>query len=214
MSSLWIIIAVVVGYLVGSISFAVLVAKRKGVDIFKAGSGNPGATNVVRVLGKGPGYTVFFLDFLKGFAAAHWPTFALHCGWIAVDADTLLWMGIAGLGGAVAGHSFSIFLKFRGGKGVATTIGGLLALMPWVTLGALLVWNLAFFASGYVSLASICFGLTLMPLAAGLHEPRALVGLGLVLAILILWRHRANLQRLMKGTEHKFERKATKEQRD
>ena len=162
----FILLAAVIGYVLGSISFAVMVAKRRGVDIFQAGSGNPGATNVVRVLGKGPGYFVFFLDFLKGFVAAHWPMFARHCGWMVVDEETFLWMGIAGLAGAVAGHSFSMFLRFRGGKGVATTIGGLMALMPWVTLGALLVWNAVFFASRYVSLASIMFGLALMPLAA------------------------------------------------
>jgi glycerol-3-phosphate acyltransferase PlsY len=209
MSLPWLILlATVLGYLLGSISFAVIVARRRGVDIFKAGSGNPGATNVVRVLGKGPGYFVFFLDFLKGFVATHWPMFAVNCGWIATDAttrtQTWMWMGIAGLAGAVAGHSFSIFLRFRGGKGVATTIGGLMALMPLVTLGALLVWNAAFFATRYVSLASILFGLALMPLAALLHEPRVLVGLGFALGVLILWRHRANLQRLMNGTESKF----------
>jgi len=203
----FILLAAVIGYGLGSISFAVLVAKQRGVDIFQAGSGNPGATNVVRVLGKGPGYFVFFLDFLKGFAATHWPMFARNCGWITVDEGTFLWMSIAGLAGAVAGHSFSMFLRFRGGKGVATTIGGLMALMPWVTLGALLVWNIAFFAAGYVSLASILFGLALMPLAAILHEPRELVGLSFALAVLILWRHRANLGRLLKGTEHKFGKK-------
>jgi glycerol-3-phosphate acyltransferase PlsY len=203
----FILLAAVIGYVLGSISFAVMVAKRRGVNIFQAGSGNPGATNVLRVLGKGPGYFVFFLDFLKGFFAAHWPMFARHCGWLVVDEETFLWMGIAGLAGAVLGHSFSMFLRFRGGKGVATTIGGLMALMPWVTLGALLVWNAVFFASRYVSLASIMFGLALMPLAGLLHEPRELMGLSFVLAVLILWRHRGNLRRLMEGTEHKFGRK-------
>ena len=206
---MWFIVsAAFIGYLLGSISFAVLVARRRGVDIFKAGSGNPGATNVIRVLGKGPGYGVFFLDFLKGFVAAHWPMFARNAGWLPVDDSTFLWMGIAGLVGAVAGHSFSIFLKFRGGKGVATTIGGLMAIMPLPTLCALLVWNAVFFASKYVSLASILFGLSLMPLSAVFHEPRELMGLSFVLAMLILVRHRANLQRLMEGTEHKFGKKA------
>ncbi len=215
MAPAWLIIlAAVIGYLLGSISFAVLVAKRRGVDIFQAGSGNPGATNVLRVLGKGPGYGVFFLDFLKGFIAADWPMIARNCGWITVDEGTYLWMGIAGLAGAVAGHSFSVFLRFRGGKGVATTIGGLMALMPFVTLGGLLVWNAVFFTTRYVSLASILFGLALMPLAAILREPRALVGLSFMLAVLILWRHRANLGRLMNGTEPKFGKKKGTEATD
>ncbi len=240
---MWFIVAAaLIGYLLGSISFAVLVARRRGVDIFKAGSGNPGATNVIRVLGKGPGYCVFFLDFLKGFVAAHWPMFAAHfrplavdeyvmgkldspgpwsmenlrITWLTLGEDKIMWMGIAGLVGAVAGHSFSIFLRFRGGKGVATTIGGLMAIMPLPTLCALLVWNAVFFASKYVSLASILFGLSLMPFAAVFHEPRELLGLSFVLAMLILVRHRANLKRLMEGTEHKFGRKkateATEEQ--
>ncbi|HTB62049.1 MAG TPA: glycerol-3-phosphate 1-O-acyltransferase PlsY [Opitutales bacterium] len=209
---MWLILlAAVIGYLLGSISFAVMVAKRRGVDIFTAGSGNPGATNVLRVLGKGPGYLVFFLDFLKGFVAAHWPMAAMNFGFMTPDENLRMWMGIAGLAGAVAGHSFSIFLKFRGGKGVATTIGGLMALMPLVTLGGLLVWAVVFLSTRYVSLASIAFGLVLMPLAALLKMPHELVGLGLVLALVILWRHRVNLQRLMNGTENKFEKKKANE---
>ena len=223
---LWPLIALVFGYLLGSVSFAVIVAKRHGVDILKAGSGNPGATNVKRVIGKGPGNLVFALDFLKGFIAASWPVVALHFNLIhggvleqSVSSTSFLhfdwlpaqspeiWMGIAGLAGAILGHSFSMFLKFRGGKGVATTIGGLMALMPFVILGGLLVWVAVFYASRYVSLASIAMGLVLMPIAALLGEPREKVGLCFALAILILVRHRANLQRLMNGTENKFEKK-------
>jgi len=217
MPSAWILIAAVIGYLLGSISFAVLVARRRGVDIFQSGSGNPGATNVIRVLGKGPGYLVFFLDFLKGFVAAHWPMAARNFDWLHVVDSTFLWMGIAGLAGAVAGHSFSIFLRFRGGKGVATTIGGLMAIMPLPTLLALVIWNAAFFSSRYVSLASIAFGLSLMPLAALFHEPKELLGLSFLLAMLIIVRHRANLKRLMNGTENKFGKKqdeGTEGQRD
>jgi len=203
---LWPLIALAFGYLLGSVSFAVLVAKRHGVDILKAGSGNPGATNVKRVIGKGPGNLVFALDFLKGFIGAGWPALISMFHLLPADAP-VLWMGIAGLAGAILGHSFSLFLGFKGGKGVATTIGGLMALMPFVILGGLLVWVAVFYASRYVSLASIAMGLVLMPIAALLGEPREKIGLCFALAILIIVRHRANLQRLMNGTENKFEKK-------
>jgi glycerol-3-phosphate acyltransferase PlsY len=202
----WLLFAAIFGYVLGSVSFAVLVAKQHGVDILKAGSGNPGATNVKRVLGKGPGNVVFTLDFLKGFISAGWPVATVHFNLLRADAP-VLWMGIAGLAGAILGHSFSMFLKFRGGKGVATTIGGLMALMPLVILGGLLVWVAVFYLSRYVSLASIAMGLVLMPIAALLGEPREKIGLCFALAILIIVRHRANLQRRMNGTEHKFEKK-------
>ncbi len=202
----WILISFAVAYALGSVSFAVIVAKRHGVDILKAGSGNPGATNVKRVIGKGPGNLVFALDFLKGFVAAHWPYAGYHMDLLPTDAP-VLWMGIAGLAGAVLGHSFSMFLGFRGGKGVATSIGGLMALMPLVTLGGLLLWVILFYSTRYVSVASIGFGLALMPLAALLGEPKELVGLSFALAIYIIIRHRANLQRLLNGTENKFEKR-------
>jgi len=206
MFSVWILISFAIAYVLGSVSFAVIVAKRHGVDILKAGSGSPGATNVKRVLGKGPGNLVFALDFLKGFVAAHWPLFTHNTGLLPSEAP-VLWMSIVGLVGAVVGHSFSMFLKFRGGKGVAASIGGLMAVMPLVTIGGLLVWLVAFQLTRYVSVASIAFGLSLMPLAALLHQPKELVGLSFALAIFIIVRHRANLQRLIAGTENKFEKK-------
>jgi len=206
MSSVWILTAVGFGYLLGSISFAVLVARQHGVDILKAGSGNPGATNVKRVIGKGPGNLVFVLDFLKGLIGAGWPDLAAQFHLLPINAP-VLWMGIAGLAGAILGHSFSMFLGFKGGKGVATTIGGLMALMPLVILGGLLVWAVVFYSTRYVSLASIAMGLVLMPIAALLGQPREKIGLCIALAILIIVRHRANLQRLMNGTENKFEKK-------
>ena len=121
-----ILLITIIGYLLGAISFAVIIARSKGVDIFKEGSGNPGATNVKRILGKKWGYTVFSLDALKGFTAAGLP--------LIVYGDVRL--AVIGLIAAILGHSFSVFFKFRGGKGVATTIGGLLALMcPVVLIG-------------------------------------------------------------------------------
>ena len=157
-----------VGYLLGSLPFGYLVARAKGVNIFEVGSKNPGATNVRRVLGAGPGNLVFALDALKGSVAAAWALGALGSKMV-VDLDAPLlnllnrtyvgadWvnLGMAGLVGALLGHSFSCFTGFRGGKGVATAAGGCLVLMPIATLIGAAVWAVTFYSSRYVSLASI-----------------------------------------------------------
>ncbi len=197
MSIFQILAVSVVGYLLGSISFAVMVAKRQGVDIFSAGSGNPGATNVKRVLGAKWGNLVFALDALKGFVAAFWPLLLLGS----------IHLGIVGLVAAILGHSFSVFLKFRGGKGVATTMGGLLALMPFVLLVGLIVWAVCFYTTKVVALASILFAISL-PIAAwwlgGAEDPR--FTLALLLCALIVVRHRSNIVRLIQGKENSFKK--------
>lgn len=196
-----ILIVLAAGYLLGAISFATLIARRHGVDIFTAGSGNPGATNVKRVLGKKAGNLCFALDALKGYAAAGWPLLMWH------GADYAITLGVVGLVGAILGHSFSVFIRFRGGKGVATTIGGLLAVSPVVILIGVVLWLAVFYSSRYVSLASIILGISL-PVSAGLLvSPPAVLVLTLLLAVMIVVRHRANIGRLLNGTEHRFERK-------
>lgn len=195
-----VVLALVVGYFLGSILFAVPVARRCGVDIFKVGSGNPGATNVKRAVGKIPGNIVFACDALKGLVAALWPVFFFA-------ADMAVYAQIAGFAGALIGHSFSCYYRFRGGKAVSTTIGGLLAIMPLAVLPALLLWVIVFYFSGYVSLASLFLGLAL-PLAAWLLElgtPRVI--LGAVVCVLLFVRHRSNIARLLNGTESRFSRK-------
>lgn len=185
----------VCGYLLGSISFAVLVSKRQGVDIFAEGSGNPGATNVKRILGAKWGNIVFALDALKGLLAAGWP--------ILILSD--LRLAVIALIAAIIGHSFSVFLKFRGGKGVATSMGGLLAIMPLSLLIGLLVWVVVFYFSKFVALASIIFAFSL-PISAlnfyGPADPR--FTLSLMLCVLIFFRHRSNLARLLQGKENSF----------
>lgn len=196
--------ALAVGYLLGSIPFAVLIARRHGVDILKAGSGNPGATNVRRTLGKGPGNLCFALDALKGFVAAGGPVLLLA----GTPAEIA---GLAGLIGALLGHSFSVFLRFRGGKGVATTAGGLLALMPIVLVAGVVIWLITFYSTRYVSLASILMGLSL-PITAwvlGDRLPVSYLALSAFLALVIVLRHRVNLQRLAAGTEHRWEKKSS-----
>ncbi len=191
------ILVAVVGYLLGAISFAVIVAKSKGVDIFKEGSGNPGATNVKRTLGAKCGNTVFALDALKGFVAAGWP--------LLIFGDIRL--GVIGLIAAILGHSFSVFLKFRGGKGVATTMGGLLALMPVVLLIGLAVWAACFYTTKIVALASILFAVSLPVAAYVLYptgDPRLI--LGVALGVLIVVRHRSNIARMFQGKENSFKK--------
>jgi glycerol-3-phosphate acyltransferase PlsY len=190
-----ILLITIIGYLLGAISFAVIIARSKGVDIFKEGSGNPGATNIKRILGKRWGNVVFALDALKGFTSAGMPL-------MVYDDDRL---AVIGLIAAILGHSFSVFLKFRGGKGVATTIGGLLALMCPALLIGLVVWLIIFYTKKVVALASIFFAVSL-PLSAyfiyGTEDPRFY--LGVVLALFIVGRHRSNIIRMFSDKENKF----------
>jgi len=197
-----------VGYLLGSIPFGVLVAKRMGVDIYSVGSGNPGATNVLRSIGKPAGYTVFLLDFLKGVLATVWFKFGLVA--FSGDPNLALW----GLPAAVLGHTYPLFAKFKGGKGVATAMGGLLGVMPGSLLIGLVSWGVIFVTTRYVAVASIGFGLSL-PLCSIIGYWNAedksghfsKVILSLIIMVWIIWRHRSNLQRLKDGTENRFERK-------
>jgi len=206
------------GYLIGSVNFAVLVAKKHGVDILKEGSGNPGATNVKRVLGKGPGNLVFALDALKGFVGAGLPTligYVIASQSIAfvIQGDAFI-HGVAGFVGTLLGHCFSCFLKFKGGKGVASTIGGLLVLLPVPILIGAAIWGLVFLVSRYVSLASIALGVSLplscwlLPLATSLKFGPAEFWFGGAIAAFNIWTHRSNIGRLLAGTESRFVKKA------
>jgi glycerol-3-phosphate acyltransferase PlsY len=198
-----------VGYLLGSIPFGVIVAKRYSVDIFSVGSGNPGATNVLRSIGKPAGYMVFFLDFLKGLIAVTWFLFP----WVSFSGDSTL--GLWGLPGAVLGHTYPIFSSFRGGKGVATTMGGLLGVMPGCLIIGLVTWVIIFFSTRYVALASIGFGVSL-PVCAIVNvwsnpDHSSVIGtiaLAFVIMVWIIWRHRSNIVRLRNGTENRFKRKS------
>jgi len=190
-------------FLLGSIPTGYLVARTKGVDIRRHGSGNIGATNVFRTLGKPLGVLVFFIDALKGFGAV-W--LACHFG------EACPWTGIVAAVAAIAGHNYTPWLGFKGGKGIATSAGVLLALMPWAVLAIAIVWFVVFRVSRYVSLASICAAAAL-PLAvgalwyAGCGGNGPLLGFSVVISALAIWRHRSNMERLRAGTESRFERK-------
>ena len=199
------------GYLIGSVNFAVLVAKKHGVDILKEGSGNPGATNVKRVLGKGPGNLVFALDALKGFVGAGLPHLFLKFGpeVPAPEALNVLFLAcVAGFVGTLLGHCFSCFLNFKGGKGVASTIGGLLVLLPVPILIGAAIWGLVFLVSRYVSLASLALGVSLPVSCFFLKYDQPRFWFAAAIAAFNIWTHRSNIGRLLAGTESRFVKKA------
>ncbi|MDR0418295.1 MAG: glycerol-3-phosphate 1-O-acyltransferase PlsY [Puniceicoccales bacterium] len=191
-----------IGYIIGSVPFAVLISKTQGIDIFCQGSGNPGATNVKRVLGKKYGILVFLLDFLKGFLPIFFIKnfFQLH-PYQVNNVHAILLIGL------VLGHSYSLFLKFRGGKGVATTIGGLFILTPSTALLGIVLWYAVFTITRFVSLASLCFALSL-PLTTYLFAYKTeIIRLAFSLMIILFLRHIPNILRLWKGIENRFDRK-------
>jgi glycerol-3-phosphate acyltransferase PlsY len=190
-----------VAYLLGSIPFGLLMAKLFGRgDVRKEGSGNIGATNVSRVAGPVPGILTLLLDGAKGAAAV------LVAG--RYSNDSAMWMVIAGLA-ALVGHCFPVWLKFKGGKGVATAAGVYLALCPPAFLSGLILFLLVAGFSRYVSLGSVAAAVA-MPLLmyflwAPHHAPPPVITFGaLAVAVLIVYKHDGNLQRLVEGTEPKF----------
>ena len=194
---------VLASYLIGSIPFGLLAGKLRGIDIREHGSGNIGATNVLRTLGKPIGITVFVLDVLKGFGPVMGAYFLLPHPAGEAEQTVMMFCAIA----AICGHNFPVWLKFKGGKGIATSAGALLALLPIPLACALAVWIIVFLVSKYVSLASIAAAAAI-PLVVGIwfYHP-ALLAFSLALAALAIWRHRANIQRLLAGSENRFERK-------
>lgn len=194
------LIALVTGYLLGSLPFGFLVARAKGVNIFAVGSKNPGATNVRRVLGHGAGNLVLFLDLAKGAAAAGWPLFGS-------GSQTVEAVSVAGLVAAILGHSFSCFTGWRGGKSVATAAGGFAVLFPGGILIAAIVFGLTLAISRYVSLASMLGASSLVVSALALQRSLLLVVVSAGVAGFVILRHRANLARLVAGTESKVGRR-------
>jgi glycerol-3-phosphate acyltransferase PlsY len=205
------ILTAVAAYLLGSIPTGYLVAKARGIDIRTVGSGNIGATNAMRALGKPAGIFVLLMDALKGYAACAW----LSSGAIAVFALPLdqqenvrILAGIT----AVLGHNFTCWLKFKGGKGIATTGGVYLALAPWAVLIGVAAFFLAVLVTRYVSIGSIVAAVAL-PAAVWILPPHNLL-LGIVttaLGVMAIYKHRGNIQRLMAGTESRLGKKTTTE---
>jgi glycerol-3-phosphate acyltransferase PlsY len=192
-------LAVAAAYALGGIPFAVLAGRLRGIDLTRHGSGNPGATNAIRVLGAAIGVPVLLLDVAKGFAAV---------------------AGIAGLAGggdiarlacggaAIAGHVAPPWLRFRGGKGVAAAAGAFLALAPAATGAAALAFAAVLVAFRYVSLASLAAAAVLPIACAWLGATRAVLGAACAVFALVLLRHRGNLARLAAGTESRIRLRA------
>ena len=203
--------AVVIGsYLLGSIPFGYIAGRVAGIDIRNCGSSNVGATNVVRTLGKSYGYPVFAADFLKGFAAVKMSVLIATRArpeWISPEI-----LGIIAAISSVVGHSFPIWLYFKGGKGVATSAGALFGLVPLAALAGVAIWILTFLLTRYVSVASITAAATLpvvilITTRLSQNFGKWLFYSSVCLAAVVIWRHRSNLSRLIRGTEPRFTRK-------
>lgn len=208
MSNFWIFTTAFAGYLLGALPFGYIVARAHDVDIFKEGSGNPGATNVKRVLGekfgakgKRAGNFVFVLDALKGAVATGWPLLP----WIDTPHQDVL--ALIGVVAAVLGHSFSVFTRFKGGKGVATAAGGLVVLIPVACLIGAVTWVLTFFTTRYVSLGSILGAVVVIVSVWLLPYSVAVAVVATVLAAVVILRHHSNIRRLLAGTEPRFVKK-------
>jgi len=206
------ILVVVISYLLGATPSGYLAGMACGIDVRTAGSGNIGATNVVRVLGKRVGAIVLAADALKGFISARWvPLLAL---WLFPSPGTSREnLALAGGVAAILGHIYTCWLKFKGGKGIATSGGVVLAWAPVACLTALALWGLVLAASKYVSLASIAAAI-ILPFAVWFGNGHwngsptmtyAMAGLSL----LAIYKHKANIQRLLKGQESRIGRKKT-----
>jgi glycerol-3-phosphate acyltransferase PlsY len=199
----WSVCVVVLAYLLGSLSFAVIVSKAMRLDDPRSyGSGNPGATNVLRSGNKAAAILTLLLDALKGVVAVLLARgLAEHLG----DVE-----GTAALAGLAAflGHLYPVFFRFQGGKGVATAAGVLIALNPWLGLASLATWLVIAIATRYSSLAALVTAL-LAPLYTWLlHGDAQRVGAVAAMSVLLVWRHRANIGKLMSGTESKLGSKA------
>ncbi|MDG0789686.1 glycerol-3-phosphate 1-O-acyltransferase PlsY [Cohnella ginsengisoli] len=191
------VIAVVVSYLLGSVSFSILFARwLRKIDIRQHGSGNAGATNTLRVLGKGPAIAVFLLDIAKGLVAV-----ALGQ---AIAGEQGSWLAVACGLASIAGHNWPLYFRFKGGKGIATTVGALIYLAPLPVVAAGVVAIILIVITRYVSLGSMVFA-ALVPIILGLAGEIGPVFWGaLVLALLAIIRHRKNIVKLMNGTENKI----------
>lgn len=181
-------------YLVGSIPTGLLLGKAYGIDVRKEGSGNIGATNLYRTVGRKVGVITLIGDCLKGLI----PVLAVK--YSTLPSDYAAWVGLA----AFCGHVFSLFLKFKGGKGVATALGVFLALAPMAVAIAIAVFAAFMSAWRYVSLGSIAAA-AVMPVAVALRGGgRSLVVVTLLIAVIVIIRHHENIRRLISGTENRF----------
>lgn len=204
------IVTALVAYLLGSIPTGYVVAKTRGIDIRTVGSGNIGATNVFRILGRPAGVFVLAVDALKGFVSCYFVGPLVYRGLVgplANDSATHEFLKITGGFLAILGHNYTCWLKFKGGKGIATSAGVVLGLLPLALAISLGVWLLLFAMTRYVSVASIA-GAMALPFGAWWagYSPR-MIGVAVAIGALAIYKHRTNIQRLRSGTENRVGRK-------
>ena len=203
----------IVGYLLGSIPTGYLFARARGIDIRTVGSGNIGATNVFRILGKPAGIAVLVIDGLKGYAACAWlPDLVFRFvaekhGVQVADRGFYDVLQIIGGVSALLGHNYTCWLKFKGGKGIATSAGVLAALVPVPFMIILFIWVVMFALTRYVSIGSIAASVALPFAAYFTRNSVTIVVVTALMAALAVYKHRANIQRLLNGTESRFGRK-------
>jgi len=204
-----ILTCVILSYLLGSIPTGYLMAKAKGIDIRSVGSGNIGATNVFRALGKVPGIITLAVDCVKGLVAVLIvPNLVMRLFNLDSVGSTPIICALC----VILGHNYTCWLKFKGGKGIATSAGAFLALVPIALVICFGLWLVVFGISRYVSLASIAAAVALpvfvfFTKSVPNESPPLIFYLALVLSLLAIWKHRSNIQRLLNGTEHRFTRK-------
>jgi len=201
MSVLWFLISTVSAYLIGSFPTSFLMARSlKGIDIRQVGSGNAGATNVLRAVGKLPALVTLIIDVLKGIFVV---TIAANIFYPHIEnLDYDFYRSFMGLA-AVCGHIWPVWLNFRGGKGVATTLGVAIGLAPVVLLPSLVIWIIIFFTTNYVSLASILALIAFPVIAIAFSQPIYLILVSTVICSISIFKHRENIRRLIKGQENK-----------
>ncbi|MBE0425354.1 MAG: glycerol-3-phosphate 1-O-acyltransferase PlsY [Nitrospirae bacterium] len=188
-----VIILSIIGFILGSIPFGIIVAKLKGADLKKVGSGNIGATNVLRSIGKWPAFITLLGDILKG-------TLAVAIG--KYSGVGVFYEGLIGIS-AILGHNFSIFLGFRGGKGVATSLGVLIIYTPYAALLTLIIWLVVVIMTKYSSLGALV-AFSFLPLNILLFDSKDKFFVAILMTVLIFIRHRENILRLIKGTERRI----------
>ena len=206
------LIAALQAYLLGSIPWGFLAGRIQGVDLRKEGSGSTGATNALRILGKKWGYTVFALDAFKGWLAVM-VAFFIALKFYGAPQAIVINAGVLGAIFAMVGHTYPVWLRFQGGKGIATAAGIMLALFPPPVFAfGLLVWLTLFYSTRYVSVASLGAAVALPTGAAGMwalgQGDPVRTSIAGVMCLLAIWRHKTNITRLFAGTEKRFEKKA------
>ncbi|MDH5717877.1 MAG: glycerol-3-phosphate 1-O-acyltransferase PlsY [Spirochaetia bacterium] len=200
------VMLILLSYLFGSIPFAYIAGKIKGIDITKHGSGNVGATNTMRLLGKSWGFFVFFLDALKGFIpAAIFVKLLFNKNNEALELESVYLIAAALF--AILGHIYSVWIDFKGGKGAATGFGALLAIIPYIMLISLGIFIIFIILFKYVSLASIMAALSIPVLFLffeSLHEKKEIFIFLLIISLFVVYKHKSNINRLLNGTENKI----------